>query len=501
MEYQRHENTEIKISSVYTFSSVICPFITHRNNCKRSLHHHINSIPPPSKTQKKSKKYVCRHFFFKKEMSSYASSACSFDPYSVPYESLVARKNKYIDNLEFEKAKYIESIIQERRKNDGSVALEQAKRVFDEEISKHYEVYKESVEQVQREEEDAILQIREKADFYFQEMQSRHINELTEIEKEYALEVIKARNKIVPERIEQERRAKELARMNDFDGAVKLRNLALQIYEQEHATRRAEIDKKYDGLKKQKLERQRNDHLILNTKLKSELEKYHQEFQKEYRSKEKLLLVALIHAKQNVMLTLTKDERIKEIKKKVTDDFDKYANAKVQEVTGFSLNRGNASSSTPTPSQSRQATSRSSTTTPRKTPQKTKKEEPQPTIQNEEEEEFGTEAYYEEEAQEQYQNEEIHEQSYDDIPQAIPNEQPLNAIDQEPAYVEEEVNENTANTDNIEPLLNDNSSHNIQSETSGIDSLMNEIISNNDGSNDFGSTLNDEENSILKDVF
>lgn len=383
-------------------------------------------------------------------------------------EELMQRKLRYIEKLEFEKARDVENLIQEKRQNDHNDIFEKTKETFEQRVEEIYSEFQNNLEIIKENANDTEMDIRENADTSFKDLRDRHMEELTKMEKEYALEVIRAHRKIVPEQLEQQRRAKELAKANDFEGAVRLRTLAEKIYEQEHIIRRQEIDKKYASLKNQIFERQKNDLLILNTKLNDALERHHQLVDKDIEKQEKLFIVSILAAKQKCIVSMTSSIQIPEVKKSLSEKFDKFANEKTEEVTGYNIAQSQSSSPGKTPRSTQKQQQSNSQIQQSPAPNKSTKENNENSAINE---------TFEEE-----------EEKF--------NESNLTA---ETIPHEEDANQDLQNNDNVDNNDDLNNNNNLNDPTINQYAISDNLIEQNE-KDDIKDTLNDEENSLVNEI-
>ncbi|KAK8891164.1 hypothetical protein M9Y10_028370 [Tritrichomonas musculus] len=393
-------------------------------------------------------------------MSKSASSQLSNEnsTSSPSIEELMQRKLRYIEKLEFEKARDVENLIQEKRQKDHNEIFERTKESFEQRIEVIYSEFQNNCQIINENASDAEMQIRENADTSFKDLRDRHIDELTKMEKEYALEVIRAHRKIVPEQLEQQRRAKELAKANDFEGAVRLRTLAEKIYEQEHIIRRQDIDKKYVSIKNQIFERQKNDLLVLNTKLNDALERNQQLVDNELKKQERLFIVSILAAKQKCIISMTSSIQVPEVKKTLSEKFDKFANDKTEEVTGYNIGQKEPPSPSKTPkSQSKQLSS-----------QNPQSPTPNGSI-NASNEENATNNVFEEE-----------EETNDDNYQIPANEE-------EDTYQQNDENPENLDENNIDSTINQFA-------------ISDNLIQPNEEEDQIKDTLNEDENSLIDDI-
>lgn len=261
-------------------------------------------------------------------MSSRVSSSISQRSEPLTIEQLTEIKRKYINNLDFAKAKLCEDKINQLKHNRKEDAKKYAEREIREGMSKIHEEYLKSIQYYKEGFVSYELEIRERYDNAFQDMQSRHIKDLIDIEKQYALEVIKSKNRRCTESDNLKEQAKKLANGNNFDDAMRFKIKAEKALVMELEMRRAKIDAKYDTIRRQIFDRQKNELLILSEKLQNEVARNDQGLEAELLSLEKIFNANIIAHQQNVASNATKRIPSHQDKKQITD----FINNLVKEI-------------------------------------------------------------------------------------------------------------------------------------------------------------------------
>lgn len=261
-------------------------------------------------------------------MSSRVSSSISQRSEPLTIEQLTELKRKYINNLDFAKAKLCEDKINQLKHNRKEDAKKYAEREIREGMSKIHEEYLKSIQYYKEGFVSYELEIRERYDNAFQDMQSRHIKDLIDIEKQYALEVIKSKNRRCTESDNLKEQAKKLANGNNFDDAMRFKIKAEKALVMELEMRRAKIDAKYDTIRRQIFDRQKNELLILSEKLQNEVARNDQGLEAELLSLDKIFNANIIAHQQNVASNATKRIPSHQDKKQITD----FINNLVKEI-------------------------------------------------------------------------------------------------------------------------------------------------------------------------
>ena len=298
-----------------------------------------------------------------------SDSSSSTDYDSMTVEELLAAKEDAINNLNIERARDIEALIQARRACDITGILNSKRPEVTEQIEAIYDTYKKGCEALKRDYEEAELNVRERIDVSFQECQKRHIEELIVIEKEYALDVIREKNRPVREQRQLFDQAKRLARMNNFEHSIMVREKANQVFEEEMLIRRQHVEEKYRGIRKLAIERQRMELQLLKKKLVGMLEAVAADLQRDIEGEWRKLSVHLRSFQKRCSVAITKDVKFNVDKKKLADGMNKMVQDIAMELTGVPLNSVVIPASPRKEQQSTAKTPRSGRKTPRtKTP-------------------------------------------------------------------------------------------------------------------------------------
>ncbi|OHS95916.1 hypothetical protein TRFO_37966 [Tritrichomonas foetus] len=276
---------------------------------------------------------------FSIEMSDFPNQDFDDDlSVNTPYHELIARKNEYIENLEFDKAENISKILKQRKVIDYSDALESAEDYIWNKIDELYELYKANCDAALAEIEREEFEIRINADNTFQEMQMRHIDELIRLEKAYALEIMKAKARPVTKQIEYINQAKRYAKADNFKDANLFRIKGKDAFIEEHRIRRQQIDEKFNIIKKQYFERHKNELVILGDKLKTSLKQKNHVLEGTLNNFLKQFKVSVIAEHKRTIEKLTSQFSGKEIKKVLSNSINQLVYDKMKSVSGIDLN-------------------------------------------------------------------------------------------------------------------------------------------------------------------
>lgn len=258
---------------------------------------------------------------------------------TLSYDELAKMKSQAIEEMNFESAREIELTIRAKRKDDAMDALEAKKEEVEKEIEAVYQEYLDDCKATEEAAEQRRLSIRLKVDQSFQEWRATHMAELMVIEKEYALEIIRAKERPVKEQRMLHIQAKTFAKMNKFDDSIALREHAKEVFEKEMVTRRLEIDEKYDKARAQALAHQKSDLEILKGKLASLLRLVDKEQKDQLDAHERKFLVAIRSIQQKAALSSTTAVKESADKKEMSDAMNTFVVEKVEEITGLTLSQ------------------------------------------------------------------------------------------------------------------------------------------------------------------
>ena len=313
------------------------------------------------------------------------SSATDYD--SMSLEELMEAKEVAITNLFIERARDIEAIIQARKACDIDGILDAKRQEVIDHITAIYDTYLKACEAVKRGYEEAELNVRERIDSSFQECQRRHIEELVVIEKEYALDIIREKNRPVKEQLQLFEQARRLARINNFEHSIMVREQAKQVFEEEMVVRRQHVEDKYRGIRKVAIERQKTELQLLKKKLVGMLQSVEADCRRDIEGEWRKLSVHLRSFQKRSAVAITKESRFNFYKKKLADGMNQMIQDIAMEITGVPLNsvvipasprKEQSITKTPRSTKKSGQTPRSTTTSQRQTPLATPKKTDEP---------------------------------------------------------------------------------------------------------------------------
>ena len=139
------------------------------------------------------------------------------------------------------------------------------------EIDKATSSYYENCQLIESSINEVEMEARLRADASFQNLQGEHIKELIQVEKQYALEIIRAKTRLIPAVENLKRKATTLSKIGNTAESRQAEQEAQKEKENEIKRRKAEVDKAFDSTRKTIFTRQRSELSILDEKLKAQL--------------------------------------------------------------------------------------------------------------------------------------------------------------------------------------------------------------------------------------
>jgi hypothetical protein len=206
---------------------------------------------------------------------------------------LQLEKARAIKNLDIEAAIQLEEQIHQDRLNSITQLIDEARTHLERAVSEHHATYEARCEQTRSFWRAEILQTRLAIDTAFQSWQRHHIEELSTLEKEYALAVVRERRRPVPARSEFDKQARRLAKQSDFQESMRVREKAKNAEQAELVRRRAVVDTAFDRRRMALIEHQKADLAALNTRLIDELAWKDQGLQEALSQHERTFLAAV----------------------------------------------------------------------------------------------------------------------------------------------------------------------------------------------------------------
>jgi hypothetical protein len=254
-----------------------------------------------------------------------------------PQSDLLGRRKAHaIQTLNIENAAKIESEIQTHRQTQMLEMVEDAKAELVDAITQFHTKYTESCDQVRQTADSERLEFRTSIDDGFSFWQRSHLEELSTLEKEYALAIVREEHRPVKAKLDFEKQARELAKQNEFEASIRFREKGQAAEQAELERRRAAVDGAFDRKRHCLMERQRNDLENLRMKLASGLILSEQALQANLQKEQRAFLVAVrAKVQQKVVSRMAKVQGGS--KKHVSLELTKAANEVTLRLAGLPL--------------------------------------------------------------------------------------------------------------------------------------------------------------------
>jgi hypothetical protein len=245
--------------------------------------------------------------------------------------SLRVQKETAIREHNFELAVVLEQQIRGIHESEASNSCRQREATLLQAITGAADKFHEESRDTRADLATKTLVIRVDADAAFDKVQSRHIDQLTELEQAFALAVIRESDRPVQYQSLYFFQAMTVARHNDFKRSVWLREEAEAAAERQFAGRRELVNSKFAKLRATLLDRHAAELKILTQNLVSELTVVEKEWRKVDDRIQRSFLVE-VRAALRVACRGPPDTRMQEASRLTS-----LAHARVLELTGIEL--------------------------------------------------------------------------------------------------------------------------------------------------------------------
>jgi hypothetical protein len=219
-----------------------------------------------------------------------------------------------------------------------SETLKTAKARLVIQIKEACDAYRASSKQAETESALHEMEVRVAADDSFRLWRARHLKELNHLEKEYALAVIRESRRPVQAKAVLHSAAIQLAKGNDFQSSILLRERARNLEEAEMEDRRKKIEAKYRNLRAALFENQKNDLGNLNRNLDEDLKRLSLARRDSLDQPARRLLVTARLLTQKAVVQETATAKTRTQKMIISKTLNDAANAKLLQFSGFILN-------------------------------------------------------------------------------------------------------------------------------------------------------------------
>lgn len=176
-----------------------------------------------------------------------------------------------ISNCDYDKSDAIQKYIELKMVDNTSEVVGKASEWISEVLEDALKRYTGNVTIITDDATDKKLRIRSGCDECFKDVRKKHINELTDIETERQIELIKEENRVPGYYTAMKEESQRLARNNDRAGAKTTIEKAEALLKERKAQKKKEIHSKYNAAINAALERQEKEIEALQDRLQSEL--------------------------------------------------------------------------------------------------------------------------------------------------------------------------------------------------------------------------------------
>ena len=298
---------------------------------------------------------ISTSYEFSSQIEGNSTYKNTIDLSTLSIDDLIDRRDRYIDDLKLEKAQEIDSIIDYLRSIAPAGPIQKVKDYLSSKFEEYYAQYQDNCNRAKEDSEDNEIEIRKAGDDLFVEMKSRHIEQLIEIEKMRAYELIFNRNKPVQEANAYERRAKYSAQQKEYDKAYHFRQQANQEREKIQNERRGLVEEKMNNLKTNVLSTMKSEMKILAGKIQSQIEENQTYLNEELDSHLRTFKVLASSETQKAIFGLNNYFPKKETKRLLAIEISNYASSKLKEITGMDVNISLSAQASPSKQRSSQS--------------------------------------------------------------------------------------------------------------------------------------------------
>lgn len=320
----------------------------------------------------------------------------TIDVFEIPIEDLIERRDRYINELKLEKAQEIDSIIDYIQSVAHTGPVQRVKDYLVEKFNEFFEQYNENCNEIKENSKDKEMEIRIEGDQCFVEMKARHIDQLLEIEKMRAYELIFIKNKPIKKAIGYEQQAKYSAHQKEYAKAYHFRQQADKERERVQAERRGVVEEKMSNLKSNLLATIRNEMKVLAEKIQDQIKSNQSSLNAELNVQLKTFKVQVNNEVQKAINGLNNYITKNETKRLLASEISSFSDAKIKEITGMEMNitvspqvspshnqksYSQTTSQAPSPSPAKRAqnsSTQSTQTTPKQNKQRKQQNSPKP---------------------------------------------------------------------------------------------------------------------------
>lgn len=257
------------------------------------------------------------------------------------YQELRQLKKAAVEEMDFDKSNSLQRYIDLKTLDNSDQVLSNFKQYLHDTISDCFNNYDSCLDDVNDEAEERELIIRQETQRVLESMEKRHVKEITDLETERSISVLREENRTSAEYKRTSAQAKRLAAADDVIAAKALKAKAEELNKQQQEQRIDEENKKFDKLLQKLNQQQKNELIVLQTKLCTSLSDAEEMHQQEIKSLQKKVGVFIRHILQKSIVEASKQLKKKEMRNKVGNELTKYVTSMLrQENKEFFLEVG-----------------------------------------------------------------------------------------------------------------------------------------------------------------
>jgi hypothetical protein len=253
-----------------------------------------------------------------------------------PHERLRFKLDS-IKALDFEAACAVDAYLAMHNDTIAASAVGSLTSDLEAAIEENYQTFKDRSDAVNKEFSERELELRMATDDAFQRKQHEHLEELHDLEKGYAYDVLFEEKRRVKEREQAEATAQNYAFIGDYPRSINLRQEAERIQAAVLKDRRERVDAKYNRIRQNTIERQRVELQIMNEKLRANLNQLKKDWEEALDRESKTFMVAVRAVQQAAIVRATATSCTRDGKLAVAQQINALAAAIVKDVSGFEL--------------------------------------------------------------------------------------------------------------------------------------------------------------------
>ena len=163
-------------------------------------------------------------------------------------EELRRLKKSLIDSYYYKESSLIQQYIDLSKTDNTWKVVESFQEWLNQEIINALSNFEKNQEEITKESKEFEIRLRKEIESSLKQMMQRHIEELTNVEIMKSLEISREKNRVSQEVNDLWKQSKKLATKDDFEGAMKTKDLGDKMHAQQGERRREMVIEKYDKI-------------------------------------------------------------------------------------------------------------------------------------------------------------------------------------------------------------------------------------------------------------